>query len=365
MRYCTKCVMPDTKPDLFFNEQGVCDACLSAEFKNKVDWHQREQEFRALVQEIKALNRPYDCIVPVSGGKDSHYQVYKALEYGLKVLAVTFQPTLQTDLGRHNLQNLISLGVDHLLITPNPAVYKAMGYEGFKRVGDHEWPNHLGIFTTPIRVAVEKRVPLILWGENSQLEYGGPEEARKKQNLDRRWLEEFGGLLGMRPADVVGVEGINQEDLLPYIYPTAEELEGIRGVFLGYYFKWDARQQVEVIKRVGFQTKGSPVEGTYTDYENLDDAIVSVHDYLKYVKFGFGRATDHACIDIRNGRLTREEAIDLVRLYDGNLSSHTVGLFCHHYDISEDEFWAVIRDFTNKDLFDLVDGKPQIKWLVS
>lgn len=357
--------MPNTKPDLFFDSDGVCDACRSAEFKDKVDWMDREREWRRLTEEIRALNRPYDCLVPVSGGKDSHYQVVKALEYGLKVLAVTFQPTMQTIIGKANLNNLISLGVDHITITPNPSVYKSMGLEGFRRVGDHEWPNHLGIFTTPVRVAVQYNIPLILWGENSQLEYGGPEEARKKQNLDRRWLEEFGGLLGTRPSDMIGVDGITKDDLLPYQYPSEEELKGIRGVFLGYYFKWDARTQVERIKQVGFQTLGSPVEGTYTDYENLDDRIVAVHDYMKFVKFGFGRATDHACIDVRNGRLTRQEAIELVAQYDGGLSMETIGTFCYHYDITEDEFWKVVLDFTNKDLFDIINGRPKRKWLPS
>lgn len=353
--------MPDTKPDLFFKD-GVCDACLSADFKNKVDWAQREREWRALIHKHQAL---YDCVIPVSGGKDSHFQVYKALEYGLKPLCVTFQPTLQTALGKQNLTNLVSLGVDHITITPNPRVYKAMGLEAFRRIGDHEWPNHLGIFTSPVQIAVNYKIPLIIWGENSQLEYGGPEAARQKHVLNRRWLEEFGGLLGNRPTDMLGVEGITMEDLTPYIYPSDQELEGIQGVFLGYYFKWDARAQVEKIKQVGFKTLGAPVEGTYTDYENLDDAIVSIHDYLKFVKFGFGRATDHACIDIRNGRMSRKEAIELVKQYDGELRPQTIDLFCSHYDISHHEFWSVIRQFMNKDLFDLVDGKPTRKWLPS
>lgn len=363
--FCKRCVMPDTKPDLFFNEQGVCDACVSAEDKNKVDWSSRRREFWDLCSWAKSQKRQYDCVIPVSGGKDSHYQTYKALEYGLKPLCVTFQPTLQTELGKANLNNLISLGIDHITVTPNPRVYKAMGLEAFRRIGDHEWPNHLGIFTTPIQVAVEKDIPLIIWGENSQLEYGGPEQARKKQTLDRRWLEEFGGLLGNRPTDMLGVEGITEEDLVPYTYPSEKDMKGIRSVFLGYFFKWDARAQVEIIKQVGFQTHDGPVEGTYTDYENLDDAIVSIHDYFKYLKFGFGRATDHACIDIRNGRLTRPQAIELVKQYDGQISSATVGLFCAHYDLSPDEFSQVVYKFMNRKLFEVTEGLPTPKWSVS
>lgn len=365
LKFCKTCVMPDTKPDLFFDENGICDACLSAVYKEKVDWKTREQEWSQLVSEVKALNRPYDCVVPVSGGKDSHYQVYKALEYGLKVLAVTFAPTLRTELGRQNLRNLISLGVDHIEITPNPRVYKAMGLEAFRRIGDHEWPNHIGIFTSPVQIGADKKIPLILWGENSQLEYGGPEAARKKQVLDRRWLEEFGGLLGNRPTDMIGVDGITQEDLVPYTYPSEEEMKGIRSVFLGYYFKWDARTQVALMKNMGFQTHDGPIEGTYTDYENLDDAIVSVHDYFKYLKFGFGRATDHACIDIRNGRMKREEALELVNRYDGKISPTTILTFCEHYDITTEEFSQVVYKFMNRSLFEVVDGLPLRKWSLS
>lgn len=340
---CTKCVLPDTKPDLFFDSEGVCDACRSAEQKKTIDWTARQREFWDLCSWAKSQKAEYDVVVPVSGGKDSTYQVIKALEYGLNVLAVTFQPTLQTELGRENLRNLISLGVNHITITPNPRVYRAMGLEGFRRVGDHEWPNHLGIFTSPVQVAVNYKVPLILWGENSQLEYGGPEEARSRQTLDRRWLEEFGGLLGNRPTDMLGVEGITEQDLAPYIYPDIPE--GMKSVFLGYFFPWDARAQVDLIKQHGWQESSSRIEGTYTHYENLDDAIVAVHDYMKYIKFGFGRASDHASIDIRNGRMDRTVALQMVDLYDGELRPETKALFCSHYGITTEDFDAVVQKF--------------------
>ncbi|MDO8620287.1 MAG: N-acetyl sugar amidotransferase [bacterium] len=357
-QYCKKCVMPSTKPDLFFDEDGVCDACRSAELKNTIDWEARKKEFETdIVARYKGANKGnYDCIIPVSGGKDSHYQVYMAKKvYGLNPLLVSFESTTANTLGRKNRENIkTAFGCDLMVFEKNTHVYQKMCLRGFTEVGDNEWPNHLGIFTIPVRLAVALRIPLIIWGENSQLEYGGPKAARMKNALDRRWLEEFGGLLGLRIEDMVGYEGITEEDLVSYKYPSAEVLAeaNVRGIFLGYYFKWDARPQVELVKKFGFSVKeDGPVEGTYTNYENLDEDLESVHDYLKFVKFGFGRATDHACLDVRNGRITRDEAVRLVEQYDGIYPWSGVKKFLAFSGMSQEAFDKVVDSFTDKSLF--------------
>src|SRR3990167_8304162 len=354
-RYCTRCVMPNTKPDLAFDKDGVCDACHSAGLKNAIDWKARAEEFKKLVERFNNKDGlKYDCIIPVSGGKDSHYQVYMARQYGLNPLLVHFEPTMRTELGRKNLENIRRFG-DMLELKKNPNVYKKMVIEGFRRVGDNEWPNHVGIFTIPVRMAVNFNIPLLIWGENPQNEYGGPASVREKNYLNRRWLEEFGGLLGNRVGDMVGVNGITKRDLLPYTYPDDKELKrvGVTGLFLGYYFKWDARKQTELmVKNYGFNIKDDgPIEGTYTNYENLDESTVGLHDYLKFVKYGFGRATDHACLDIRNGRMTREEGLDLVRKYDGNYPHYAVKNFIEYAGIPKKEVDRVIDKFTNRQIF--------------
>lgn len=356
LTYCKKCVMPSTKPDLFFDADGICDACRSSERKLVIDWGKRKKEFERLTLTYRSKDKQnYDCIIPVSGGKDSTYQTYLIKKvYGLNPLCVCFEPTYQTELGRHNLQNLNNLGVDLIYFKKNPQVYKKMVIEGFRRVGDNEWPNHVGIFTVPVRVAVNYQVPLIIWGENSQMEYGGPRTAADREILDRRWLEEFGGLLGNRVEDMLTIEGISKEDLLAYTYPRDEELKrvGVRGIFLGYYFQWDARKQVRIILQHGFNVKtDGPVEGTYTNYENLDEATVSVHDYLKFLKYGFGRATDHACLDIRNGRISRDKGLTLVRKYDGKYPHYGVQKFIEYSGLRKDEVDAVFDRFTNTLIF--------------
>lgn len=364
MRFCNKCVMPDTKPDLYFDDEGVCDACRSAERKESlIDWDERRRAFEEIIEKYRSKDgREYDCVVPVSGGKDSTYQTLRALQYGLKPLCVSFEPTFPTELGKRNLDNLAKLGVDVIQFRKNPHVYKKMCQAAFKNVGDHDWPNHVGIFTVPITIAVKFKIPLIIWGENSQLEYGGPLRSTESNRLDRSWLEEFGGLLGYRVSDMVDA-GVSLSDLKPYIYPGDEELKraDICSLFLGYYFKWDAVSQLEIVKQHGFVVKeDGPVEGTYTNYENLDCAFTAIHDYLKYVKFGFGRATDHACLDVRNGRITRDQAVDLVHRYDGKYPSLALPEFLQYMELTKDEFDRIVDSFTNKHIFE-VDADRKLK----
>jgi N-acetyl sugar amidotransferase len=359
IRYCKKCLFPETKPDLHFNEEGVCSACTAAEQKNKgIDWAQREIDFKKIVSHYKLPEgKPgYDCLIPVSGGKDSTYQAYFMKEVcGLNPLCVCFETTAVTEVGQKNLDNISKMGIDVIHFKKNYDVYKTMVIEGFKRVGDEMWPNHIGIFTIPVMFAVKFNIPLIIWGENPQQEYGGPSlDSVKNRTLNRKWLEEFGGLLGNRIQDMIGVNGITEKQLTPYFYPTDEDIDrvGVTGIFLGHYFFWDARKQLEIVKKHGFSVKEDGlVEGTYTNYENIDEKMHGLHDYLKFVKYGFGRATDHACIDIRNNRLTREEGLKLVKQYDGKYPHYGVNEFVKYSGMSKEEIDAIIDSFTNSILF--------------
>lgn len=356
--YCSKCLFPETKPDLFFNDEGVCSACVAADHKdNSIDWRQREIDFNTIIDKYKKSPNEigYDCLIPVSGGKDSTYQAYFMKEVcGLNPLCVCFETTNLTEVGQANIDNISKMGIDVIYFKKNYKAYKSMVVEGFKRVGDEMWPNHLGIFTIPIHIAVKFNIPLVIWGENPQQEYGGPVESIENKHLNRKWLEEFGGLLGNRIQDMVGVDGLTEKDLTPYFYPSDEDIDrvGVVGLFLGHYFFWDAQKQLEIVKKHGFVVKeDGPVEGTYTNYENLDEKMHGLHDYLKYVKYGFGRATDHACIDVRNNRLTREEGLKLVKQYDGKYPNYGVDEFVKYSGMTKEEIDVILDSFTSPILF--------------
>ena len=358
LKFCTNCLFPETKPDLFFDENGLCSACKAANQKNAgIDWKKREEDFFEIINDYKKDGVGYDCLIPVSGGKDSTYQAYFMKEVcGMNPLCVCFETTTPTELGNKNLDNISKLGIDVIHFKKNHEVYKKMVIEGFKRIGDEMWPNHIGIFTIPVMFAVKLNIPLIIWGENPQMEYGGPDlRSVKSQVLDRKWLEEFGGLLGNRIDDMIGVNGLTKKELTPYFYPLDEEINkvGVTGIFLGSYFFWDAKKQLEIILQNGFSLKtDGPVEGTYTNYENLDEKMHGLHDYLKFVKYGFGRATDHASIDIRNNRLTRKQGLEKVNEFDGKYPHYGIKTFIKYSGMTKKEIDTIIDSFTNPILFE-------------
>lgn len=358
LRLCTRCLYPDTKPDLFFDEEGVCSACRSFESRAAVDWDARRAELEALIARYRNTGGGnHDCIVPVSGGKDSTYQVIRLLELDINPLCVTATTDSLSDIGRRNIENIKHLGVDYLEMTPNPVVRRKINRLCLTEIGDISWPEHVSIFTIPIRFSAKLGIPLIIWGENPQHEYGGPATASKKRTLDRLWLEEFGGLLGLRVSDLEGVDGITARDLIAYTYPSDVELEksGVTGLFLGYFIPWDGLQNAMVAQANGFETFATMVEGSLADYENLDNYQTGIHDYFKYLKFGFGRATDIACNHIRRGRLRRDDALRMVEKRDGAFPWTYLGRpieeILGEIDMTLDEFLIVCDRFTNRSIF--------------
>jgi N-acetyl sugar amidotransferase len=357
LTYCTQCVMPHTKPDLHIDDQGVCNACRAYERRREVDWDQRRTELLGLLERYRRHGANWDCIVPVSGGKDSTYQVVRILELGLNPLCVTATTCDLSSIGRRNIDNLKRLGVDYLEFSTNPLVRAKLNRIGLTEVGDISWPEHVGIFTIPVRAAVQFNIPLIVWGENSQNEYGGPAAASEDNVLTRRWLEEFGGLLGLRVTDLTQTYGIEQRHLLPYQYPSDEELQrvGVTGLFLGHYLPWDGLSNALIAQANGFQMLETAVEGSMVNYENLDNHQTGIHDYFKFLKFGFARATDIACLHVRRGRISRQDALEIVRQRDGKFPWTYLGKPLAHIldplDMSVEAFVKVCDKFTNKKIF--------------
>ncbi|MBI5093135.1 MAG: N-acetyl sugar amidotransferase [Candidatus Hydrogenedentes bacterium] len=358
IRYCVRCVMPETKPDLFIDAEGVCSACRYMEQRVEIDWDARRAELTRILDKYRSKDGSnYDCVVPVSGGKDSHFQVIRMLEMGMNPLCVTATTCKLSEIGRKNIENLKKLGVDYVEVTTNPVVRRKINWLGLTQVGDISWPEHVAIFTIPVRVAVQFNVPLIVWGENSQREYGGPAAAAENNVLSRRWLEEFGGLLGMRVSDLIGQDGIEAKHLIPFTYPTDADLNrvGVTGLFLGYYVPWDGYRNALIAQAHGFVTYPKCVEGSLVNYENLDNCHTGIHDYFKFIKYAFGRATDLACLHIRHGRITRADGLSMVRLHDGKFPWEYLGApldeIVGEMDMTVEDFVKVCDRFTNKKLF--------------
>ena len=366
IRYCRRCVMPETKPDILFDAEGVCSACRHFENRAEVDWDARRAELQAILERYRSSDGSnYDCIVPCSGGKDSTYQVIRMLELGMNPLCVTATTDHLSDIGRRNIENLKRLGVDYIEVTTNPVVRRRINRLALREVGDISWPEHVTIFTIPVRLSVQLRVPLIVWGEDSQNEYGGPAAAAEGQTLTRRWLEEFGGLLGLRVSDLVGQEGIEPRHLIQYTYPDDAALAevGVTGIFLGYFLPWDGWANAIISQAHGFETLSHVVEGSMVNYENLDNVQTGIHDYFKFLKFGFGRATDIACMQVRRGRLSREDAMTIVRRHDGRYPSTYLDVpldeILAQIGVTREEFDRICDRFTNKRLF-LVDRSGEL-----
>jgi N-acetyl sugar amidotransferase len=358
IKYCKNCVIPNTKPDLQIDDKGLCNACRYYNDRKIIDWDKREIEFKNILQKYQSKDgSKHDCIIPVSGGKDSTYMVIKMLEFGMNPLCITASTDMLSDIGRKNIENIKKLGVDHIEVSTNPVVRRKINKLTLAQVGDISWPEHLTIFTIPIRMSVQLKIPLIIWGENSQNENGGPASDAENNSLTRRWLEEFGGLLGLRVSDLSLDDSIEEKDLILYKYPTNEELSdvGVTGLFLGYYIPWDGHNNALIAQAHGFESYPTIVEGSIINYENLDNLQMRVHDYFKYLKFGFDRSTDWACWHIRRGRLTREEGLKLVKRYGGKFPWTYLGKplqdILNEIDMTLEEFQKICDQFTNKELF--------------
>lgn len=362
MKYCKKCIIPNTRPGIIISDDGVCNACKNHDLKTTIDWMAREYAFKNVIDNTKLLSKGYDCIIPVSGGKDSTWQVVKCLEYGLNPLAITWKTPARTKLGQKNLDNLVSLGVDHIDYQINPIVEKKFMLESLKKFGSTAIPMHMALFNIPLTIATKFEIPLIVWGENSAFEYGSKNEELTGFQLDNKWLSQFGVTHGTTASDWVS-ENLTRKELTPYFSPNESELEekGIKAIFLGYYFKWDVETSLTVSLKHGFQVrKEGPKVGLY-NYADIDDDFISIHHYLKWYKFGFTRLFDNLSIEIRNERMSRWEAINKLKEFGDQRPDNDIEKFCEFVDITNKEFYEIIEKFRNKKIWKKESGIWKIK----
>lgn len=353
MEYCKRCVYPaNARPGIVFDDRGVCSGCRLIESRPDIDWSEREAMLVDLLKTYKAAQRekgnPFDCIVPVSGGKDSTYQTWLVKEkYGLNPLLVSYNHTFNTPLGLRNLANLIErLDCNLIRFTTAPGSAKRLSKHMLKTVGDVTWHYHAGIMTFPIRAAVQYDVPLIVWGEEGFSELVGMHNQDDFVEFTKKKRQEH-SMRGFEPEDLLEdpESPLTPYDLAPFFYPSDEDLErvGVRGIYLSNFIFWNGRKQTEfVIDELGFETSQGR-ERTFNIYDKVDDLHANgLHDYLKFLKFGYGRGTDDAATEIRHGRMTREQGIEMVMKHDP-VRPRDVDVFLKAVGMEESELLSLIE----------------------
>jgi N-acetyl sugar amidotransferase len=363
MIYCQKCVYPITAAHLEIAD-GVCSACKSSDAYgaiNPQDWAKRELLFEELVNSLKSNDgTTYDCLIPVSGGKDSFYQTHKMVEkYGLKPLLVTYNGNNYLPEGDFNRDLMRKVfDADHLVFGPSVSALKKLNRLGFKLMGDMNWHNHCGIFTYPIQIATLMKIPMIIWGETFW-DISGMFSPDDFVEFSARLRHEH-ALRGYEWSDLVGKEGLKENDLLWAKYPSDKEIidAGVRGICIGNYFKWEPYKHTELmVEKYGWKSSETDFQRTYRKISNLDDRYENgVHDLLKFIKFGYGRGSDHASKDIRMGLMSRSEGIDMVRKYD-HIVSDDLYHWLNYVDMSEKEFWEIADSFRDPRVWWIENGE--------
>ena len=353
MTYCSRCCYPlVAATPITLDKEMVCSGCRTREEQKTVNWERRERMFRELCDDYRARKgKTYDCVIPVSGGKDSFYQIHIVKNiYKINPLLVTYNENNEAEVGKRNIQRMKDVfGCDYINFTPSVHVLKKMNRVGLYKMGDTDMHAHMGINSVPIQIAAKFGVPLVIWGEHGFMDLGGMHSYSDMVEYTARYRKEH-LLRGYDWEDFLDEMDLQEKDLLWARYPDDAEIErvGVRGIFISNYFGWNQNKQTKLmIDLYGFEINPAPFDRTYKRNSNLNNIHDGIHDYLKYVKFGYGRATDHVCRDIRSGDLTRSEGIELIRQYDHVVPSD-VTRWLDYVGISEVEFEEIADRFRDR-----------------
>ena len=359
LRWCSNCWAMSTRPRITFNKDGLCNACDWFESKKNINWNSREEELVKLLDKHRSNDGKFDCLVPCSGGKDGSYVAYNLKhKYGMNPLCVTITPPLPTALGEENLRSFIKSGYDHISINPNYESMRTLNKFGFVEMGFPYYGWLISIITAPIKIAISNNIKLVIYGEDGEVEYGGSTETAKNPIYDTKYQRKVyleGGY-----EKVLNVSGLNNNQLYYFTFPKDEKgiESGIEFTHWSYFENWDPYRNYLVAKKYcGLKEAESSNAGTFTNFAQNDQALYPLHAYLMYLKFGFGRANQDASIEIRRGAMTRNQAINLVNLYDGQLPLELIPLYLDYYQITQDEFVSILDRYVNKDLFHKMENK--------
>lgn len=353
--WCVNCVVPSNYAQgIEFDNDGVCSGCrVAREHYGEIDWKERREKFVKLIEPFLTKNDNYDCIIPVSGGKDSYYQTHLVTkELGLKPLLVTFHGDNYLPEAQGNLDRMKHIfNVDHLIFHVGREALKKLHHAGFEKTGDMTWYMHSGIFTYPVQIAVKMNVPLLFWGEPPGVYRNGMYSYHDFIEMTRKFRTEH-AQRGFDWTDFVGSFNIKENDMLWAKYPSDDDLDrvGVKGVYLGNYFQWEQHEITRMMQRLyGWEHKRTPFQRTHRIFGGIDDMHeIGIHDWLKFMKFGYGRCTDDVSLDVRSGVLTREQAIELVKKHDPAYPSEDLDRWLNLTGYSKKEFDDICDRWRNK-----------------
>lgn len=348
MNYCKRCLYPQNHPlGIIFDKEGVCSGCRIHEEKDIINWDERGSKLKKILEKFKNKDgKNYDCIIPVSGARDSYFIVHTIKNiYGMHPLIVTYNKHYNTKTGIRNLAYLKTLlGCDMLTQTISPNTVKKITRATIKKLGSIYWHCIAGQTVFPVQIAVRFKIPLIIWGAHQGCDQVGMYSHLDEVEMTRKYRKDH-DLMGYEAEDFVGQEGITESDITSYKYPHDKEIEkvGVRGIYLNNYIRWDSKKQHELmIKLYGYETAAQ--RRTFDTYNDVDCFNYSdLHDYIKFLKWGYGKVTDQACREIRLKRLTREEGINLIKKYQFLMpDKKNVASFLDWLEMPEEEFWSHI-----------------------
>lgn len=357
--------MPSTRPGISFDKEGVCQACRNNEKKDKVDWDKRFKELEKLCDKYRGMNGDsYDCIIAVSGGKDSHYQTHVMKELmGMNPLLVTVEDNFpMTEAGKHNLKNISEeFGCDIISLKPNIRAQKRITRKTFEKYGKPTWYIDRLIYTYPVHIALKFKIPFLVYGENINYEYGGHQKEETYLAND----QIYNGVASDISWDELIDDHVSIKDLSLCNFPSKEELEAINfdSIYLSYFVRWNSYNNYLFSKKRGFRdlTHEWIREHHIENFDQVDSRAYLVHPWMKYPKFGHATATDYASRLIRYGLMTREEGIGLVKKHDHKLDSLALQDFLDFTGYSHREFWEIVDKFYNPDLFEKINGEWTLK----
>ncbi len=352
--YCKKCLVSSARPRISFDDKGICNGCNYLEKRKKEDYKKKGEELKSICDSYRSKNGYYDCIVPWSGGKDSSAIAYKLkFKFKMNPLLVTFSPLIPSEVGYKNRENLIKKGFDHEYFRPNQKVSQLLARRFFLERGDPKIHWNAGIHSAPLRISIEKKIPLIFYAEHGDSLYGGNPlnaDASKLKNLD----EIYENLIGDDPRNWVDEE-ISQNDIFPYTLPDESLLRKNKttAYFFGYFENWNVHKNFEYLKsKIKFFTHpDGRTPGTFTNFDSLDDHIDQVYYYMQYIKFGFGRASRDGSRQLQHGIINKKQFIENVIKYDSEIPSKDIVRFCEYINISSTKFTETVDQHRNKEIW--------------